>query len=327
MRLSPCPPRPIFAKMHRWIALVAMAAIPIGSTAAQDPEEEDPARARARPLFELDHGRVDVRWKQEGSELFADVTLRNPTLRVIRRSESPEEDPIQPQEPPEDPGEVAREELPFPLTVDRVEIHDATIVFVDETVPGTELLQIHGLDGLIENFSTQRGRSGGLPTLLVARGRVGRDGEVAVFATLNPWSESLDFAGRAQVVGLRLEELGGFVEEGIDLQPADGRFSAFMEFSVHDQQIVGGIRPVLEDVDLVATQPGFLDRLREGTADVAFELFSDDVPEREAVVTTVPLRGRITDPQPDLWRTFTGVLRNAFIETIAVGFGGIAEDL
>jgi hypothetical protein len=55
-------------------------------------------------------------------------------------------------------------------------------------------------------------------------------------------------------------------------------------------------------------------------ADEGLRLFSDRVPERNAVATVIPIKGRLDDPDVQLWPTVLGVVRNAFVEGISSGF-------
>ncbi len=283
------------------------------------------------PLLELRHGELDVHWQRTGDQrLTATAVLREPVLRVLRQRKtggrenaSQEEASEQSGKPPPGPGEVARDELALPVEVDRIEIHDMRVVFEDETVPGSELLAISALDLVIENFSTQRRASQGLPTLVSGRGRIGHEGRFALFVTLNPWTEKPDFAGRAQLTGLELEDLAGFVEDTIDLVPVQGTLAAFAEFSVRQGYIQGGVKPILANAEVAPADPGVVDRLKNWLVQTAIDVFSDDVPQRQAVVAVVPLTGRLENPNAQIWEIVVSLLENAFVEAISAGFKSV----
>jgi hypothetical protein len=84
--------------------------------------------------------------------------------------------------------------------------------------------------------------------------------------------------------------------------------------------ISGGVKPVLKNVKVRPTEDDFGNKLKAWIADKSLRLFSDRVPDRNAVVTVVPIKGRLDDPDVQLWPTVLGVIRNAFVEGISSGF-------
>jgi hypothetical protein len=273
------------------------------------------------PLIELERGRAELTWERRArGRLTATVTLVGPTLRAVRHPDPTAGPP--PRRPP-DIDVVVRRAVPWPTEVDRLAIRDASIVFVDRTVPGGEVLRIHDLDVLVENFSTNRAASDGLPMLVTARGRIGRAGRIVLYATVNPWTPRLDFAGRAQITGLELADLRGFVEEQAGVAAA-GTFTAFVELSVQEGRISGTVRPFLIGVEIApGTDPGLADRVRAWFAQLAVDVLTDDAAGREAVATDVEIRGELTDPDVGLWSAFVGVLTNAFVEALSAGFADL----
>jgi hypothetical protein len=292
-----------------------------GSAAAQDPEDAQDTEVEA-PLVELDRGRLELSWiTRDDGKLSATATLRGPTLWLVRRPDPAPE--AAPPEPPPDVDVVVRETVPWPTEVDRIEIHDAEIVFVDRTVPRGELLRLHGVDVSIENFSTRREASGGFPMLITARGQIGRAGRILLFATINPWSRGLDFVGRAQITGLHLDELRGFVEEQVGV-PTAGTLTSFVEFSVRGSEISSTVRPFLVGVELEAPpDSGLGERIRVGLAQFFADVLTADAAGREALATDVEIEGDLRDPDLGLWNAFTGVLANAFFEGLVAGFSDL----
>ena len=49
-------------------------------------------------------------------------------------------------------------------------------------------------------------------------------------------------------------------------------------------------------------------------------MFSDRVPNRNAVATVIPIKGTLTGPDVQLWPSIFGVLRNAFVEGLTSGY-------
>ena len=94
----------------------------------------------------------------------------------------------------------------------------------------------------------------------------------------------------------------------------------FAEFKAAAGEISGGVKPVLKNVKVAPTEDDFGNKLKAWVADEGLRLFSDRVPERNAVATVIPIKGRLDDPEVQLWPTVLGVVRNAFVEGISSGF-------
>lgn len=279
-----------------------------------------PAAAQnSLPRFTAERGKLDLMWREGDPALLrSSLVLRQPRLEIVRGAapEAPEEDAELPV-----PGEVARAASPVPVDLESLAIHDATVVFLDPRRPHKPALQIHDVQVLVENFTTDRRLSDGLPTMISARGRIGAEGDVSLFATVNPWSDALDFAGRAQITGLHLEQIAGLVEERADIRPTEGTISVFIEFSVREGQITGTAKLYLSNVELKPSDPGFADQLKTWFASGAIQILSSDVGDDERMATEIPLTGRLIDPNTSLTDALIGVVVNAFIEAIGVGYG------
>lgn len=296
------------------VCLLSAAAAWTSPAAAQD----------ALPQFTAKGGTLDLTWRERDSALLrSSLVLRQPRLKVVRGAqpeavEALEEDTRLPV-----PGEVVREASPVPVDLESLAIHDATVVFIDPTRshPQEPALQIYDLQVLVENFTTDRRLSGGLPTMISVRGRIGTEADISLFATVNPWSDTLDFAGRAQITGLRLEQLAGLVEERADIRLTDGTISVFIEFSVREGQITGTIKAFLTGVELEPAGPGLADQLKSWFASSVVQILSRDVGDVERMATEIPLSGRLLDPNVNLKDALIGVVVNAFIEAIAVTYG------
>src|SRR5205814_2366901 len=66
---------------------------------------------------------------------------------------------------------------------------------------------------------------------------------------------------------------------------------------------------------------GLVKQLEAFLADSAVEIFSDR--DRDAVATSIPIKGKVTHPDAQVLPTVLGILRNAFVESLAEGFGKV----
>jgi hypothetical protein len=196
-------------------------------------------------------------------------------------------------------------------------------VFVDRTTRGHPRLVLHAVEATVENFSTRPALARGEPTVLALRGVLQGSGKVSLFATADPLTKKLTFAGQARVEGLELAELKEFIGERTGLDPKGGTLDVSMRFQAQEGSLSGGVRPILKDPQVGSASEGIGAKLKAWLVDTALDIFSDDVPGRDAVATTIPIRGTVDAPSIQVLPTILGVVRNAFV----VGLADSLEDL
>ncbi|HXU02662.1 MAG TPA: hypothetical protein VN903_16975, partial [Polyangia bacterium] len=172
----------------------------------------------------------------------------------------------------------------------------------------------------VENLATRPKLAEGRPTTISGRAKLGRSGDVTLFASADPFASKLTFAGEAAVKGWKVAELFDLVEPATGLQTPVGTLDLFAEFKAAAGAISGGVKPVLKNVEVRPTEDDLGNKLKALIADEGLHLFSDRVPERNAVATVVPIKGRLDKPDVQLWPTVLGVVRNAFVQGISSGF-------
>ncbi len=236
------------------------------------------------------------------------LLLEGPKIELHAREEPSRKPPTQ---LPQDLGEALQKFVPFRL--DRGEVRDGELVWVNEKVPERPRLWFHDIDATLENFATRAALSRGEPTVLALSGTMGRSGQLSIFASADPLAKGLTFAGSARVKGYDLVELGQLLASTTGVAPSHGRLDLSARFKCVDGHLSGGIRPVLRNADVKQAKPGLGNRLKAALADLSIGMLSDRVPERNAVATTIPIEGNIRDPNAKLWPTVAGVLRNAFV--------------
>ena len=208
----------------------------------------------------------------------------------------------------------------LPARVNRIEIREGELLYRDLTAPRDPEIWVHDLELAVENIATRPNLAGGRPVTVSGSAKLGRSGDITLFVSANPFARKLEFAGKFSVEGWRAAELFDLIEPATDLQTPEGTISVFTEFKSAAGLITGGVKPVLKNVKIRPTEDNFGNKLKAWLADKGLRLFSDRVPDRNAVVTVVPIKGRLDDPDVQLWPAVIGVIRNAFVEGISSGF-------
>lgn len=210
-----------------------------------------------------------------------------------------------------------------PFRVDRAEVRDGEVLWIDAREPERPELWFHDIQGTLENFATRAALARHEPTVLAARGTLQRTGKVTIFATADPLAKALTFAGQGRLEGLRLAELGALVDAKTKLVPDRGTLDMAVRFRAEEGRLSGGVRPLLRGAKV---KPGASDlgtRLKALLADLALEIFSDKRPGPDVVATTIPIEGRVKGPQVQAVPTIMGILRNAFVRGLSDSMAGL----
>jgi hypothetical protein len=247
-------------------------------------------------------------------ELVARVRVDEPKIIVISRPGASGK----PGAGPPDLAPLLRQVLP--ARMDRLEVRGGEFLFRDLAMPRHPEIWVHHLELAAENLATRRKLAGGQPATLAAAAELGRSGRVTLFVSANPFARPLEFAGRLEERGWRVAELYDLLEPITKLQAPKGTLDVFAAWKSRDGRISGGVKPILKGVEVQPTDSSFGDKLKARLVDKGLHLFSDRVPGREAVVTVIPIEGRLTGPDVQVWPTVFGILRNAFVEGASSSF-------
>jgi hypothetical protein len=273
----------------------------------------------ALPFLAVTRARFGLYWKELlRGHLVATVDLYGPTLNLLT-AHAPEQEQGKKEAPKAGRGLEAL----APLRIDRAQVKDGEIRWIDAREPGSPQLRLHGIEATLENFATRPALAKGEPTVLAGRGTLQRTGATSVFVTADPLAKKLTFAGQGRIQGLRLTELSDVVGEKSGIAPEAGVLDLSLRFRAEGGALSGGVRPIVKNASTKPVKGGLGNQLKSALADASLEIFGDDVPGRDAVATTIPIRGSVDDPKAQLVPTVLGVLRNAFVRGLAGSLQGL----
>jgi hypothetical protein len=208
----------------------------------------------------------------------------------------------------------------LPLTVARVSVSEGELFFVDKSQPEFPRVWLHDLDATVENLATRLALAKGEPTI-VAFSAVGQKSAlVSAYVTADPVRKGLFFSGRFDVRGLELVELKDLLSSETGLQFDQGTLDVFAEFECRDGQLSGGVKPLIKNGRIVQGKPDLGNLLKAVVADAALTIFTDRTAGKDTVATVIPITGRVTRPDVQLWPTVIGVVRNAFVEGVSESY-------
>lgn len=237
-------------------------------------------------------------------------------------------------------GEVL-EALP-PVSLTRLEVHDAEVLAKVPARPEEDRAKarrdaggqrevariwVHDVDVVVENVTTHAALADGQPVNVSMAGKIERSGQIQGFGTIDLFSEKPRFAGRFEMRELALTRLFDLLAPRTGMQASQGTLDLFVQVKAADGRIEGGIKPVLKNVEVEQAEEGWTNALKAWLVDQGIDLASDRVPGRNAVATTIPIRGSLERPDLQVWPAVLGVVRNAFVSALASGYFNVPPDV
>lgn len=226
------------------------------------------------------------------------------------------------------------------VTLARLEIHDAEVLAKvpaedDEAEarrdaggqPTIARIWVHDVDVAVENVTTRAALADGQPVNVSMSGKIERSGHIQGFGTIDLFADKPRFAGRFEMRGLELTRLFELLAPRTGMQATQGTLDLFVQVKAADGRIEGGVKPVLKNVEVEQAKEGWTNALKAWLVDQGLDLASDRVPGRNAVATTIPIRGSLDRPDLQVWPAVLGVVRNAFVSALASGYFNVPPDV
>jgi hypothetical protein len=204
--------------------------------------------------------------------------------------------------------------------VARVGVKAGEIHFVDKTEADFPRIWLHDVEATLENLATRVALEKGAPTILAVSGIAQKSAVLSAYVTTDPLAKGLFFAGRFRVANLELTEFKNIVSSETGMRFDKGTLELFAEFDCRDGVLSGGVKPIIRNAHLVQGKPGLLNLLKTVVADAALNLFSDRIEGRNSVATVIPISGRITGPDLQVWPAVVGVIRNSFVQGVSESY-------
>jgi Domain of Unknown Function (DUF748) len=273
---------------------------------------EKPGGRWDEPLVYSQYTRASVLWRQLlRGHVVGQVRMENPKLVMLRQHEKKAE---------KAPAAAEEAQEMFPLKLDLLEIVDGEVLLGIGKGKRAPQLWLHDLDLVANNMATKKALMEGEPSTLKMTGHVQRTGKVKATAEMDPFAKQLTFTTKWSMTGLEAEELYAFIKHESDLKAESGEIDVYFEAKANSGVLRGGVKPILKNLEIRSDTKDLGDKIKASLADTAVELLSDDIPGRDAVATTIPIRGKIDDPGAQLLPTVLGVIRNAFVVGLSEGF-------
>ncbi|WP_207432963.1 DUF748 domain-containing protein [Sabulibacter ruber] len=270
------------------------------------------------PFLTILHTDLSIEWKSLfKGKLVGEVFMTGPVLNMVTSSSSGNSK--------EDPSldhwtEVVKDLMP--ITINRYEVHNGRLAFMDFTASPDVRFHISSMELVALNLANVEEVGKKLPSSVTVSGKSIGGGTLKGKMQVNALKRIPDFDADCQLTGVNLTSLNNFIKAYAKFDVERGKLDMYAELKATDGQLNGYIKPFFEEVKVLnwkkdKKEGGILSAVKEAVIGVFTEAAENQ--PRDQVATQIPIKGNLSNPQTNSWKTFINVLKHAFIDAFSKG--------
>lgn len=277
----------------------------------------DSTSGKQTPFFSASAIDLSVEWKAlfKGS-IVGEVVLEKPSLTFTK-------DKVEPKEIAKDSADFKKVLDDFmPLSINRFEIRNGIIGYKDLTTTPKVDIQMDELHVLAQNLRNSYDSIALLPARIDASARI-YEGTLTMNTKLNPLADKPTFDMSADLKNTNLVKLNDFFQAYAKIDVNKGRFGLYSEVAAKNNRFAGYVKPLIKDLDILGKEDrkdNIFQKLWEGIAGGVGQILRNH--PKDQVATKIPFRGRLDDPDTNVWYALSHILQNAFIHAIQPSIDG-----
>jgi hypothetical protein len=248
-------------------------------------------------------------------KLVGEVEMERPTFHIIAETESID------KEPSRESWAKTIDAL-MPMKVNRLVVTDGRFSYLD----GKTDLHIDDMDLTALNLRNVESAPAALPSMITLTGTTIGQGRLKADMKANVIKNIPDFNMNMRLTGTDLTALNAFLKEHLTFDIERGTIDFYSELKMTDGQFRGYVKPFIKNLKVLNVKKDI--KKKGGVLNVVKKavvgLFAKAVenPKTKKIATKVPIEGNIKNLKTDGWKTFVGVLRNAFVKAFRQGIDG-----
>lgn len=204
------------------------------------------------------------------------------------------------------------------VELDALEVRKSTLGFVNATVDPHYRLFVNVSTASLRDFSNGQ-RNKDAP--LALDGTFMGSGSLRLRGTIRPDRQGPDLDLALQMEGTEIKTLNDLLRAHGRLDVVAGELSIYSEVAVRDGAVTGYVKPLFVGLDVYDRAQdrdnSLLNEVYQGAVGAVATVLQNQPLDQVATVT--PIAGSLDAVDPDAWRSFVLLLRNAFIEAIRPG--------
>ncbi len=201
-----------------------------------------------------------------------------------------------------------------PLKVNRFEIFDGKLGYLDNTVTPVVDVELDNAHVLAKNLSNVLDTAL-LPASVIADADV-YGGKLDFNMRIDALADHPTYDMNAEIKNANLVQLNDFFKAYADFDINKGSLGVALELAAKDRKFIGYIKPVIEDLDVVGPEDrkdSFFKKIWEGIVGVAGDVLEN---KDDQIATKIPIAGEFGDTTVGVWYAVLTALRNGLIHAI-----------
>ncbi len=204
----------------------------------------------------------------------------------------------------------------MPLKVNRFEVHDGSIQYIDNTAIPKVDVSLKQAHVLALNLTNVINKNVELPSTVTAEASV-YEGSLLFSMKLNALAEQATFDLNADVKNINLVLLNDFLKAYGGFDVHGGKMGLYTEMATKNGKFKGYVKPVIKDLDVIGPEDRkdkFFNKVWESLVSVVGVVFKNQ--SKDQIATKVRMEGSFNDPQTNTLDAIWEVIRNAFIQAL-----------
>lgn len=257
------------------------------------------------PFFTAPVIDLSVQWKSlfKGA-LVGEIYVEDPILNFVRGKHKGES--------------VKRDTADFrglikdlmPLTVNYFQINKAEVHYIDFNIHPKVDIYMEDLNIAAENLSNVNKSIKLLPASLKAHGKA-YGGVFVLNANFDGLNPVPTFDLNAEFKSIDLVRLNNFFSAYGNFEVENGYFGLYSEFAAKKGLFGGYVKPIIKDFKVKKTDESLKQDIWELILGVSAKVLENR--QKEQLASKIPINGKFDDPDVNIWRAVSFVLRNAFV--------------
>lgn len=259
------------------------------------------------PFLSFPHSDISIEWKSLfHGKIVSEIIMDGPKVIYVFEDQKEEAGDAD-----VDDWTKALTDL-VPIDINHFEVHNGTLAFVQLSADPDVDLQINQLELTADNLRNVVEKERILPSPIRASGVSIGNGKVSLEGYMNLVKEIPDMDLSFSLENADVTAFNDFANYYAKLDFEKGSFSVFSEVAIADGHLVGYIKPLLTDSQLIGEDDSFLEVLWEGF--VGFFKFILKNQGTDTLATKVPIEGDLNNLEAGVWPTVFNIFKNGWIE-------------
>lgn len=273
--------------------------------------KKDSVSGEETPFFGSKQIDLSLEWRSLfKGEIVGEIEFLEPSLVFTK-------DKVEPDKVKEDSTSFTEllEDL-MPLKVNRFAVKNGLVQYVDEHSTPKVDVTMTNMNIVAMNLRNAYDSSAVLPASITANAEL-YDGTLDFNMKLNPLAENPTFDLNAELKNTNLVKLNDFFSAYANVDINKGTLGLYTEVAAKDGMFEGYVKPLMKDISVLGKEDrddSVFKKLWEGFVGTAGQVVENL--KKDQVATKIPFKGRIEDPQANIWYTITSVLQNAFVRAM-----------